>query len=242
MIIIVLLLSHIIHIITDQSDESSTQQIVATRKQQINRVKKHLWRFQALSTRAKALSTRQDEETRKKVSTREKKNEIKRERSQEKVIRQKERVSVKKKRPYTSSKQNPKPTRWNPSHLLVTVAVRAGKSVHQVTEHRAGGNETEGKGVLQGHGVAALEVVGAVDLVLAGLAVHVLPDGPGAVDHGVVDVEDGVIGGGVEVLELGRATTDPVATTVDTELVVADVTLHQALEVLDGVLTDDEVG
>ena len=40
MIIIVLLLSHIIHIITDQSDESSTQQIVATRKQQINRVKK----------------------------------------------------------------------------------------------------------------------------------------------------------------------------------------------------------
>jgi CRISPR/Cas system-associated protein Cas7 (RAMP superfamily) len=90
MVIIVLFLSLIIHIITDQSDESSTQQIVATRKQQINRVK-NISEDSKLYLHAKALSTQQDEETRKKVSTREKKNEIKRERPQEQVIRQKER-------------------------------------------------------------------------------------------------------------------------------------------------------
>jgi hypothetical protein len=50
------------------------------------------------------------------------------------------------------------------------------------------------------------------------------------------------IGGRVEVLELRGAAADPVAAAVHAELVVADVALHQALEVLDGVLADDEVG
>ena len=82
MVIIVLFLSLIIHIITDQSDESSTQQI--------NTVK-NISGDSKLYLHTRALSSRQDEETRKKVSTREKKNEIKRERPQEQVIRQKER-------------------------------------------------------------------------------------------------------------------------------------------------------
>jgi hypothetical protein len=170
--------------------------------------------------------------------------EIRKKEIQKVEIRQKE-TFVKKNRPNINNRKLLRSHQTQPAkppHLLVTVAVRPSKRIHQVTKHRALGNKAERQGVLERHGVAAIEVVGAVDLVLAGLAVHVLPDGPDAVDHGVVDVEDGVVGGRVEVLELRGAAADPVAAAVHAELVVADVALHQALEVLDGVLADDEVG
>lgn len=69
-----------------------------------------------------------------------------------------------------------------------------------------------------------------------------LPDGPHAVDHGVVKEEDGVVGRRVEVLHLRRAAAEPVAGTVDAELVVADEALHLSLEVLDGGLAEEKLG
>lgn len=128
--------------------------------------------------------------------------------------------------------------------LLVAVAVRARKGVHKVTELVVLANETEGEGVAQGHvGArrAVLESRGTRDGVEAVLEVHVLPRGPDAVDHAVVKVEERVVRAGVEVLKLGWTAAEPVATTVHTELVVAEVALHQVLEVLDGVLAEDKV-
>lgn len=130
--------------------------------------------------------------------------------------------------------------------LLVAVAVGAAEVVHEVAEDLVVGDEAEGDHVGELHGVAGRVVVeggGAVDDVLAAVDVEVLPNDPDAVDHAVVEEEDRVVGAGVEVLELGGAAAEPVATAVDAEgVVVAAVALHELLEVLDVDLAEDEVG
>jgi hypothetical protein len=132
------------------------------------------------------------------------------------------------------------------SCLLVTVAVGTGEGVHDVAKSLVVGDEAEGDLVVKLHGVAGRVVGkggGAADDVLAAPDVKVLPDGPDAVDHAVVDEEDGVVGRGVEVLELRRSTTEPVSATVDTDgVVVVAVALHELLEVLDVDHVEDELG
>ena len=81
-----------------------------------------------------------------------------------------------------------------------------------------------------------------MDGVLAALRVECLPDGPYAVDHGVVEEEDRVVGRRVEILHLRGTATDPVAGAVDTELVVANETLHLGLEVLNVGLAEQKLG
>lgn len=130
--------------------------------------------------------------------------------------------------------------------LLVAVAVGAGEGVHEVAEGLVVGDEAEGDHVGELHGVAGRVVGeggGAADDVLAAVDVEVLPDGPDTVDHAVVDEEDGVVGAGVEVLELGGATTEPVAATVHTHgVVVVTVALHELLEVLDIDHVEEQLG
>ena len=129
--------------------------------------------------------------------------------------------------------------------LLVAVAELAAESVHQVAEDLVLAGEAERDAVGQLHDRAGRAVVqggGAVDGVLAGLGIESLPDGPNAVDLSVVEEEHGVVGRRVEVLHLRRAAAEPVAGTVDAELVVADEALHLGLEVLDGGLAEEELG
>ena len=130
--------------------------------------------------------------------------------------------------------------------LLVTVAVGTGEGVHDVAEGLVVGDEAEGDLVGELHGVAGRVVGeggGAADDVLAAPDVDVLPDGPDLVDHGVVEEEDGVVGRGVEVLELGRTAAHPVSATVNTHgVVVVAVALHELLEVLDVDHVEDEFG
>lgn len=121
--------------------------------------------------------------------------------------------------------------------LLVTVAVGTAEGVHDVTEGLVVGDEAEGDLVGELHRVAGRVVGeggGTADDVLAAPDVNVLPDSPDLVDHGVVKEEDRVVGGGVEVLKLGRTTAHPVSATVNTHgVVVVAVALHEFLEVLD---------
>lgn len=129
--------------------------------------------------------------------------------------------------------------------LLVAVAELAAKGIHQVAEDLVLASEAKGNAVSERHFGARRRVVesrGAVDGVLAALNVKRLPDGPHAVDLGVVKEEDGVVRRGVEVLHLGGATTEPVAGTVDTESVVAVEALHLSLEVLDVSLAKKKLG
>lgn len=129
---------------------------------------------------------------------------------------------------------------------LVTVAVRASEGVHDVTEGLVVRNEAEGNLVVELHGVAGRVVGeggGAADDVLAAPDVKVLPDSPDLVNHGVVKEEDGVVGRGVEILELGRATTHPVSATVDTHgVVVVAIALHELLEVLNVDHVENKLG
>ena len=63
------------------------------------------------------------------------------------------------------------------------------------------------------------------------------------VDHAVVDEENGVVGGRVEVLKLRGTTAEPVTATVHTHgVVVVAVALHELLEVFDSDHVQHEVG
>jgi len=131
------------------------------------------------------------------------------------------------------------------SLLLVAVAELAAKGIHKITKDLVLANKAEEKDVLKSHigaGRAVLKGRGTRDLVKTGLEVHVLPHAPDVVDHGVVKEEHRVVRAGVKVLELGWATGEPMATTVDAELVVAEETLHQVLEAVDLCLAENEIG
>jgi len=128
--------------------------------------------------------------------------------------------------------------------LLVTVAELAAHGVHQVGEDLVLAGKAKGNAVgelLLARRRRVVESFSAVDGVLAALRVECLPDGPHAVDHGVVEEEDRVVRGGVEVLHLRGTATEPVAGAVDTERVVADETLHLGLEVLNVGLTEQKL-
>jgi hypothetical protein len=130
--------------------------------------------------------------------------------------------------------------------LLIAVAVGAAEGIHQITEGLVVGDETERDLVGELHGVArrvVSEGVRTLDDVLAASNIEVLPDGPDAIDHAVVNEEDGVVGGRVEVLKLRGTATEPVAATVHTHgVVVVAVALHELLEVVDFLHVQDQVG
>lgn len=129
--------------------------------------------------------------------------------------------------------------------LLVAVAELAAKGIHQIAENLILAGKAEGNAVgqrLLRRRRAVVQRGSAVDGILAVLGVQSLPDRPNAIDHCVVKEEDGVVGRGVEVLHLRRATAEPVAGAVDAELVVTHEALHLRLEVLDGALAEEELG
>ena len=129
--------------------------------------------------------------------------------------------------------------------LLVTVAELAAHRVHQVAENLVLAGKAKGNAIselLLARRRAVVEGFGAVDGILAAFGVECLPDSPHAVDHSVVEEEDRVVRGRVEVLHLRGTTTEPVAGAVDTELVVTNETLHLGLEVLDVGLAEQKLG
>jgi hypothetical protein len=129
--------------------------------------------------------------------------------------------------------------------LLVAVAELATHGIHQISEDLVLAGETKGKAVGEfpfTAGWAVVQSFRSLDSVLAVFRIERLPDSPDAVDHGMVEEEDRVVGRRVEILHLRGTTTEPVAGAVDTELVVADETLHLGLEVLDVGLTEKKLG
>ena len=128
--------------------------------------------------------------------------------------------------------------------LLVAVAELAAHGIHQVSEDLVLAGETKCEAVGELHLTrrrAVVKSLSAIDGVLTAFGIECLPDGPSTVDHGVVKEEDRVVRRRVEVLHLRGSTTDPVAGAVDTELVVANETLHLGLEVLNVSLTEQKL-
>ena len=135
---------------------------------------------------------------------------------------------------------------YNPYYaLLIPIAKLPPKRIHQIAKNLILPHKPKRQHIRQRHlrtRRAILQRRSAVNLVLAGREVHILPRGPDAVDHGVVEEEERVVGAGMEVFELGGPAAEPVAATVDAEFVVAEEALHEVLEAGDGGLAEDEVG
>lgn len=131
------------------------------------------------------------------------------------------------------------------ARLQVDVAERTRQGAHQVLDLAGLASPAKVDIVLKGGGVAGRDVEEGICAhegrlaVLALLGVQHLPDPPHAVDHGVMQVECRVTGGGEDIVT-GVATEGVVAAAVDADVSGAGDALHLHLEVV-GVLGLEDV-
>jgi hypothetical protein len=130
-------------------------------------------------------------------------------------------------------------------HLRIDVTERPSKGVASITDSDRGRtNKSSIDSIIEGGVAAGRGVInsdGSTDSVLAVLDVQVLPRPPGAVDHGVVEVESRVTGRSEEITS-GVTTNGKVTASVNTEETVAEIALHASAKGGKILVILDEIG
>jgi hypothetical protein len=130
-------------------------------------------------------------------------------------------------------------------HLSIDVTERPGKGVASIADSDRGRtNKSSINSVIESSVAAGRSVVnrdGSTYGVLAVLDVQILPCPPGAVYHGVMEVESRVTGGSEEVTS-GITTNGKMTTSVNTEEAVAEIALHASAEGSEVLVVFNEIG